>query len=157
MAYCAANLAIFGQNMTFCTLPGTNHTIYGTRLGVNNPPLGGIRLENPTLSGTEICQKGTLAILAYENSELQSMGVAPPRLCPYEQKGWTHIRNGPNGYLNTGKCKKKLHKMYSLLVLEGDSPGYMKALPQAYFTANPNWLIANGCRHISYVIRVTSQ
>ena len=32
---------------------------------VQNPTLTGTLLENPTLSGTEICQNGTLAFLAY--------------------------------------------------------------------------------------------
>ena len=47
------------------------YTLYGTHLCVKNPTLSGILLESTTLSlslrlsGTEMCRKGTLVILAY--------------------------------------------------------------------------------------------
>ena len=57
--------AILGQDMTFWHKHFQNHTLSGTLLVVKTPTLSGTLLENPTLSGTEMCQKGTLAVLAY--------------------------------------------------------------------------------------------
>ncbi len=43
-------------------------------MGIKNPTLSRTLLKNPTLSGTEMCQNGTLAALCI----LQPMGVDPP-------------------------------------------------------------------------------
>ncbi len=60
--------------MTFNTLSGTySHILSGTHLCVKSPTLSGTLLENPTLSGTEMCQKETLPVLVYAYcSQLES-------------------------------------------------------------------------------------
>ncbi len=42
-----------------------NHTLSGTLLSLKNPTLSGTLLEDPTLGGTRMCQKGTLTVLAH--------------------------------------------------------------------------------------------
>ncbi len=70
---CSAEFfAILGRNLTYYRLLHSfwhkhwkkSYPLWHT-LCVKNPTLIGTLLENPTLSGTEMCQKGTLAVLAY--------------------------------------------------------------------------------------------